>query len=192
MCPYLLPPVHCAPTDPSVHLWVKHSGTLRAKSVSHTHWVMVPNRSSLVRSLACAWGNEKENSEPTEWWPHSAGSLNSCVPIISARARPLLCLIMREISGISFSFNNKGRGGAHSAAAADEISEDSVVYFQLSEHLSITLKSVCFEATLNRIPKSLMSVWEAIKKVLRGRTMPPAGPLALLSTLSCPQCWWDR
>lgn len=40
---------------------------------------------------------------------------------------------MREISGISFSFNNKGRGGAHSAAAADEISEDSVVYFQTSE-----------------------------------------------------------
>lgn len=60
--------------------------------------------------------------------------------LASARGRLLLSLIMREISGISFSFNNKGRGGAHSAAAADEISEDSVVYFQASEHLNVTLK----------------------------------------------------
>lgn len=83
--------------------------------------------------MACAESDEKGNSEPTERWPDAVRSLNGCIPISSTSTQLLLSLIMRKISGISFSFNNKGRGGAHSAAAADEISEDSVVYFQTSE-----------------------------------------------------------
>lgn len=52
MGPYLLPPVHCARTDPSVHLLVKPSEVVYAKSMSPPYWVMMSNMDGLICNLA--------------------------------------------------------------------------------------------------------------------------------------------
>lgn len=113
-----------------------------------------------------------------EWGPDVAGSLwIVCFHIISDKGGLLFSANERDLWNLIF-FPCKDRGGAHSAAAAEEISENSVVYLKISQrHFEVSL------LWSNSEPVS-----EEFDVCLRGNYSSPLLPTLVLP---CPQlpCW---